>query len=114
ERVAEPILERPGVLLPVFGVDDPGPVIADVRPRADERDPGHQYVNVAVGRVDSGDPLGHPARIQAPARAGQLLVDLAEQVDVTVEQQLAKVGDLADLPQQLDRLATDRAGANLL
>ena len=105
QRVGEAVLDRARALLPVRRRRPARPARCDdVGPGADVGDAREQRVGVAVHAVE-GRHLGrHPVLGQAPGRAAQVPVDLAEQPRVRVGQDVAEVGHLADVPEQPHRL----------
>ena len=112
ERVAQVIFDGAGALLPRARVGDPERAMRDVRPGPDRGDPREQRVEIALGIVDLGEALRQEPSVEDRARTAELRVDLGEQRHVRVEQELAKIGDAAHLPQQPDGLGPASAGAH--
>src|ERR1019366_5561797 len=54
-----------------------------------------------------------PVFFKSPARPGKLQENCAQKLEVIVELKLTKIGNLADLPQELDVLARPTAGRDL-
>src|SRR5664279_942499 len=54
-----------------------------------------------------------PVLFKSSVRSGELQEDRAQKLEVIVELKLAKIGNLADLPQELDILARPTAGRDL-
>ena len=108
QRVAQPVLDRPGALLPVARVVEPGFAVAHVGPGADERHAHHQCLDVTLHVVDASDPLGYEVGIEPTVQTGQLLEQLAEQLHVVIEQELAEIRNAAHVPQERHRVAALR------
>ena len=114
ERIRQPVLHRPRPLLELRGTLHPVAAMGEIGPGADVGDAGRQGVDVAVGAIQPGDPLGHPVPRQPPARAHEMEEDRLQQAQMGLRQGLAVVGDLTDFPQQLHPLGRIRQPADLL
>jgi arylsulfatase A-like enzyme len=113
ERVAQPVLDLAGALLPAEGVAEPGLPVGHVGPGPDGGDAGREGVDVALGVVEGVDTLRQPALVQLTPGA-ELEVDLPQQRRVVVEEQLAEIRDGADLPEQLHLRGAPGQGADRL
>ena len=102
ERVGEAVLDGAGSFLPVGGIGEPVGTIGDERPRPDVRYTRCKRIDVAVGAVGQSDLLGEPVLGKAMISAGQMPVEAGDEFGVVLAGYLAIVGDLADIPKQLD------------
>src|SRR5690606_17107044 len=100
QLVALAIFDRPRPLLPIRRVLDPGLLMRDVRPRADERHAVDEAVDAALHVVEVLDPSRHPIGVDAPRRTAQLREDLLAQLEMAADEELAIVRNAADVPQQ--------------
>src|SRR5262249_20951751 len=61
-----------------------------------------QGVDIPIDVVDARNALLEPSLVEPARRSRELQKNVREQADVVVEHKLAKVGDLADVPQERD------------
>ena len=114
QRVRQPVLDRPGALLPLGGVLQPVAAVGNVGPGADRGDAPGERVDVAVGAVDMADLLCDPVRIEPAAGTRQRKKDLAQKPRVMIAENLPEVRDLTDFPQERYGLRPLRAVLDVL
>ena len=103
QGVRQPVLDLAGAALPVERVAEPVRAVGDERPGADVGDALGQRVDVAFGAVAIGKLPVEPVLGDAPAFAADKTEDARHQRRVLGAGNVAIVGDLADLPEQLHR-----------
>ena len=81
-----------------------------VRPRPDLRHARQEILDVAFQIVEARQPGAHEVGVEPRARPEQLERDLLQLDVVQLGEQLAVVGDSADVPQDGDALGPDCAG----
>ena len=97
--VAEPVLQRAGLGLPVLRVAQPVGAGGDIGQGADGGQALGEEVDLARGVVHRAEVVGHPVFGQAACARGQLLEDRLGQPHVLVQRGLPEVRRLAHLPQ---------------
>ncbi len=105
QRVRQTILYRARALLPMGRVAQPLRAVGGEGPGADVGDAVGEGIDVAVGVVGVGDLAGEPV-VGNDAVAGQEAEQGGDQLGVVGRRDLAVVGDLADVPERGDALAT--------
>ncbi|MNI37028.1 hypothetical protein D3C73_911010 [compost metagenome] len=99
QHVAEPLLQRLGLVAPALRLIHPVRPIGDVGQGPHPRQPRRQLVDLAVVAVQVVEARGDPVLGQPPAPAGQGGEDLLRQPRVLVQRRLLEVRQLARLPQ---------------
>src|SRR5271163_2904528 len=77
--------------------------MGDVGPGADVRDAGHQSVDVAIDTVEARHLPGNPCDGKPGIGSGEVNEAMGKQPSMALAHDLAKIGDLADLPKQANR-----------
>src|SRR5438270_13141277 len=77
--------------------------MGDVGPGADVRDAGHQSVDVAIDTVEARHLPGNPSDGKPLLGSGEVKEAVGKQPSMALAHDLAKIGDLADLPKEPDR-----------
>ena len=99
QRVGEPVLEAPRPALPCLRIGEPVRAIGDIGEGPHPGEAGRQRVDVAVGPVEARELALHPVFRHPPVALGEVLEHRSDEARVLVLRRLAKVRDLADLPQ---------------
>ena len=84
------------------GIVEPVGSIGDERPRPDVSNARCKRIDIAVGPVRQRDLLRKPVLGKAVIAARQMPVEGGDEFGVALPRYFAIVGDLADLPQELD------------
>src|SRR5262249_11856720 len=103
QRIGQPILEAAGALLPLSRILDPVAAMRDIGPGTDVRDARHQRIYIAVDPVKARHLPGNPCGRKPLLRSGKMQEAMGEQPRMAFGDDLAKIGDLAHLPQQSNR-----------
>src|ERR1700730_10093773 len=87
--------------------------MGDVGPGADVRDTGHQSIDVAVDAVEGRHLSGNPCDGKPLLGSGEMEKAMGKQPSMALAHDLAKIGDLADLPKQPNRAWMSGQFANI-
>ena len=99
QRVGEPVFKIPRPALPCLRIGEPVRAIGDIGQGPHPGEPRRQRVDIAVGPIEARELSLHPVFRHPPVALGQMLEHRPDEARVLVLRRLAKVGDLADLPQ---------------
>src|SRR5277367_3857055 len=77
--------------------------MGDVGPGADVRDARHQSVDVAIDTVEARHLPGNPCDGKPLLGPGEVKEAMGKQPSMAFAHDLAKIGDLADLPKHSNR-----------
>src|SRR3984893_10319369 len=87
--------------------------MGDVGPGADVRYAGHQSIDVDIDTVEPRHPPGNPGDGKPLLGSGEVKKAVGKQPRMALAHDLAKIGDLADLPKQPDRTRMSGQFANI-
>ncbi len=99
QRIGEPILKIPRPALPGLRIGQPVGAIGDIGQGPHPREPRREGVDVAVGPVQARELSLHPVFGHSPVALGEVLEHRPDEAGVLVLRGLAKVRNLADVPQ---------------
>ena len=103
QRIGQLVLDRAGNALPMLRIGKPIRAIGDESPGPDMRDPVGKGIDVAVGSVGLGNLASEPVGRDVTL-SHQESIEGHHKFGMGRRRDLAVVGDLADIPQPLDRL----------
>ena len=102
QRVGQPVLHTTGDALPVLGIGEPVRTVCRKGPGPDVGDPVRERIDIAVGAVRLRDLRGEPVRRNCTLPP-QESIEGHSHLGMGGGRYLAIIGNLADLPQSLDR-----------
>ena len=105
QGVGKSILHRARAFPPMAGIIKPIRPVRCIGPCADIGQSLRKHVYIAIGLVDSQDLLCHPVGRDDARTRRQEAEDAAQQVHMLADHGLAEIRDLADIPEQMHRLA---------
>ena len=101
QRIGKPVFNFASSVLPAFRLGQPICPVGDISPDADIGDTINQRFDAAIDLVNPRNFFGDPVIIEFSGGA-QRLVNMQQQTNMTAGNLLAEVGDLANLPQQIN------------
>ena len=99
QGIGEPVLKSPRPALPCLRIGEPVRAIGDIGQSPHPSKPRRERIDVAVSPVEACQLSLHPVFGHPPVALGKVLEHRPDEARVLVLRCLAKVRDLADLPQ---------------